>query len=459
MKNGFGPWKFYREALGIALPVMLQQLIMSLVSLIDNFMVAGLGDAKMAAINVANQINFVYLVVLWTLCGAGGIFLAQYRGAKDAEGMRQAFRFKVLLSLAVSTVHFALCLLVPERLIALMTTGNAAQAEIVAIGSGYLRLVSATWFPIALSTAIGTAYRDIGKPRIPLYISVAATLVNTVGNWLLIYGNCGAPRLEVSGAAIATIAARLVELAVFIGYARFSGAEFFVGIRALFRVDARLFRDILGKSAMMLVSETTWVVSETVVTALYNSRGGSETVAGMAAGWTIANIFFLVFSGIHTGVAVIVGGSLGAGRLDDAREKAGWLRRGAGAAGLAVGAGAALSTLLVPLVFANLTPTARAITSGLVFVIAAYLPLWAVINAQFAVSRAGGDTALGMYVDLSVNLLLFIPGAAALTLLTGIGPVAMLAIVKTSDFAKYAIARWRLDKEAWVRNLTERRPA
>jgi len=454
MKNGFGPRNFYREALAIALPVMLQQLIMSLVSLIDNFMVAGLGDAKMAAINVANQINFVYFVVLWTLCGAGGIFLAQFRGAKDAEGMRQAYRFKVLLGLLVSGIHLVLCWVVPEQLVAFMTAGNADQAEIVEIGAAYLRLVSFTWIPIALSTAIGTSYRDIGKPRVPLYISVGATLVNTVGNYLLIYGNLGAPRLEVSGAAYATIAARLAELAAFLVYARAGKAEFFTGLRGLFRVDGKLFGNILGKSGMMLVSETTWVVSETVVTALYNSRGGSETVAGMAAGWTIANIFFLVFGGIHTTTAVIVGGALGAGKLDEARERARWLQWGSLVAGCAVAACAALSTLGVGVVFANLTPSAQAITRGLVFVIAAYLPVWTVLNAQFAVSRAGGDTALGMYVDLSVNLLLFIPGAVALTLLTDIGPVLMLAIVKTSDFAKFAIARWRLKKEVWVKNLT-----
>ncbi|MDR2485811.1 MAG: MATE family efflux transporter, partial [Treponema sp.] len=62
----FGPFGFYREALSIALPVMLQQLIMSMVSLIDNFMVAGLGDISMAAVNVGNQINFIYLVAVNT---------------------------------------------------------------------------------------------------------------------------------------------------------------------------------------------------------------------------------------------------------------------------------------------------------------------------------------------------------------------------------------------------------
>jgi Na+-driven multidrug efflux pump len=91
-------------------------------------MVAGLGDAKMAGINVANQLNFAYLVVLWTLCGAGGVYLSQYRGAKDEEGMRLAFRFKTVLALRVWAVFMFLWQTIPDRLVALMTMGNAAQA-------------------------------------------------------------------------------------------------------------------------------------------------------------------------------------------------------------------------------------------------------------------------------------------------------------------------------------------
>jgi Na+-driven multidrug efflux pump len=343
---------------------------------------------------------------------------------------------------------------IPEKLISVMTMGNSAQAEIVLEGSNYLRLISFTLFPIAISTAIGTAFREIGLPRIPLAISVVSTLINTIGNYILIYGNFGAPRLEITGAAIATIFARLVEVAAFLVYIKLRNIEFYVPFRKLHHIKPKLMGEILGKSGMMVLSETTWVVSETIVTALYNSRGGAEVVAGMAAGWTIANVFFLVFGGIHAATAVVVGGVLGAGRLDEARNRAEWLKFGSFIAGIVVGIGAVLSTLLIPLIFGNLTPNARLITSGLVLVIALYMPIWTVLNAQFAISRAGGDTALGMYVDVSVNTLLFVPGAFILTLGTNMGPVLMFGIIKITDVVKYLIARWYLKKERWVKNLT-----
>ncbi|MDR0583476.1 MAG: MATE family efflux transporter [Treponema sp.] len=454
--NLLGPFSFYREAIAIALPVMIQQLIMSMVSLIDNFMVAGLGDISMAAVNVANQLNFIFIVIINTICQAGGIYIAQFRGAGDEAGMKHAYRFKVIFALIAAALYFALCWLIPGRMIGMMIIGNAVREEIIAIGAGYLRLISFTLIPLALSSVIGTSFREIARPTVPLVVSAAATLVNTAGNWLLIYGNLGAPRLEVSGAAIATIIARVFEIAVFLIYLHKVKAPFFVPFRRIFAIHKRLIREILSRSGMIFVSEISWVSSETIMTALYNGRGGAEVVAGMAAGWTIANIFFLLFGGIWTTTAVIVGGSLGAGKLDEARLKARWIKSGAVAAGIIIAVlGAVAAVLLIPLVFSNLTAGARSISLGLIFVILVYLPLWALLNAKFAISRSGGDAAMGMYTDLSVNTLLFVPGAFILALGTSLHPVIMFGVLKLTDIVKFLIARHLLRKEKWVKNLTE----
>jgi putative MATE family efflux protein len=451
-----GPWPFYKEALGIVVPVMLQAIITSLISLIDNFMVAGLGDVKMAAVNVANQINFVYIVVVNAACMAGGIFLSQHRGASDAEGMRQSLRFKLIAATAVAALHSALCLAFPEALIRLMLGGNAQGEAIVAEGARFLRLVTPSFAPIAVASAMGSSYRDVGRTKTPLAISSAAAVICTVLNWVLIYGALGAPRLETAGAAIATDVARLVEALSFLAIVAIGKPSFAFRPRSLFRIDRPLFKEILGRSAMMLFSETAWVLSETIITALYNGRGGAETVAGMAAGWTIANIFFMAFGAVITATSVIVGSTLGSGRLEEARAKGRWILYGSIAFGAMVGAAAAASTFLIPLVFGNLSPDARAVTRGLVFVIAAYIPLWTLLNAQFALSRAGGDTAMGVWVDVGVTYAIFLPIAFGLAILTALGPVPLFALAKLADIGKAATAFWWLAKEKWVRNLAGR---
>jgi Na+-driven multidrug efflux pump len=369
--------------------------------------------------------------------------------------MKHAYRFKVIFAAAASVLFFILCRIIPRPMIAMLTTGNAAQEEIISIGTEYLRLVSLTLLPMAISSAIGTSFREIAKPKVPLVISAAATMVNTIGNWILIYGNLGAPRLEVAGAAYATIIARFFEMAVFLIYADRTNAPFFVGLRALFHIQRRLIREILLRSGMIFGSELSWISSETIMMAMYNRRGGAEVVAGMAAGFTISNIFNLLFGGIWTTAAVLVGGSLGAGKLDEARRRAEWLKSGAVAAGFFVAIpGAVISAVIVPIVFMNLSAGARANCLGLVLVILAYFPLWGLLNVQFAVSRAGGDTALGMITDLSVNTPLFVPGAFSLSFATSIAPVPMFAILKLTDIVKCFICRHFLRKERWVKNLT-----
>ncbi|MFA6857889.1 MAG: MATE family efflux transporter [Treponema sp.] len=452
----FGTTSFYKRALSIALPVMAQLLIQNLVSLIDNFMVAGLGDIKMSGVNVAGQINFVFLVLINNvLCNGGGIFMSQYKGACDKNGMQQVFRYKLLVCLTAGAGFTVFCAVNPVPVLGLMVRGNSAAAEIVAQAAAYEHVIAWTWIPMVITTVITSSLRETGEVRVPLIISVAATLVNTIGNYILIYGHFGAPRLEVTGAAIATIIARSAEVLTFIIYINVKRPDFFTHIRDIFKVRLSLVGTILIKSAMIAVSEMTWVGSETISTALYNSRGGAEIVSGMAAGFAIANLFFVSFSGIFTATGVIMGTTLGAGKLEEARVQKNWIESGSVIFGIFFGLLGCASILLIPLVYANLSAAARAVSRGLVFTAAAYMPLWCLANAQFAVSRTGGDTTMGVIVDLTANLLIYLPGMFLLTKFTALGPVAMYAIVKLSDVEKVIVASVWLKKERWLKNLAE----
>jgi len=452
--KNFGSAQFYKNALTIAVPVMLQALLQNLVSLIDNFMVAGLGDVKMSGVNITNQLLFVFFVALNTIVSAGGIFMSQFNGAKDPEGMRQTFRFKLLTSGLLGVVVSVLSVAIPGQLLGVLVNTNSASAEIVASGKEYLALITLTYIPIVVSMVIGSSLREIGKVRPPLVISLVATLVNTFFNWVFIYGNLGAPRLEVRGAAIATIIARVVEMAAFIAYVKITKPGFYVRIAEIFRVNFRLYFTILKKSGIIFISEMSWVITETVMTAVYNGRGGAEIVSGMAAGWAIANIFMLVFGAVHTSIGVIVGGTLGRDELDLARTQARWLRSGSLVAGFVVAAVEAFSVLLVPIVFGNLSAESQVVTRHLIWVIAAYMPVWTYLNAQFATARSGGDAIMGAWVDVSVNTTIFLPGIFVLAFMTDLGPIAMYGIVKLTDLIKVAIAAWQLKKERWVHNLT-----
>jgi len=449
----FGTARFYRRALSIALPVMAQLLIQNFVSLIDNFMVAGLGDIKMAGVNTAGMIIFVFLILVNTLCSAGGIFMSQFNGAKDAEGMQQSMRFKLLLTGAAGLLFTCIGFIAPRGLFGLMLTVNTDAELIIDQAVRYSRAVAVSGILMVFSQSIASSLREIEIVRPPLIISIIATLINTFFNWVFIYGNLGAPRLEVEGAGIATVIARAAELILFIVYILIKKPPFLFNIFKLFNIKVRLFGTIIKKSTMILYSELTWAVAETVSTALYNTRGGAEVVAGMSGGFAIANLFFICFSGIVTASSVILGQELGAGRLSEAKKYKNWILTGSTAFGFIFMMVGFSTVLLIPFVFKNLSAHSQVIARDLIITAAAYLPLWAYLNGQYAISRTGGDTTMGVICDTVANIL-FVGGIFLLVWFTSLGPVAMYAIVKISDIVKAVIAYYWLKKERWLVNLT-----
>ena len=454
--RSFGPASFYAQALKIAIPVMAQMLIQNLVSLIDNFMVAGLGDVKMSGVNICGQIIFVFMVFMNTICMAGGIFMTQFSGAKDKEGMKQSFCFKLWMGLFVVAVFSVSCFLLPRQILSFMVRGNSQAVLILDQGVQYMRIMGFMGIPWMLSAMISSSLREIGKVKVPLVISIIATCVNTVSNWVLIYGNLGAPKLEVRGAAIATVIARSVEALIFIGYMIKQKPDFAIKFFDVFRINFALFCEILKKAWMIMLSEMVWAMAETITTALYNGRGGADVVSGMSSSFAISNLFFVAFNGIITATGVIIGKDLGRGELDQARQEKVWLLNGSKIFGLFFTGIGFLCLLLVPVVFRNLSANSQHICRQMVFVMAIYMPAWVYINGQFAVSRAGGDTMMGMLVDGIGNLGIVIPGIFLLAKFTGVGPVAMYAIIKFVEIPKIIIAHFWLKKEKWVVNLAQK---
>ena len=453
MNKYFGDWPFYKKALLIGLPVMLQQLIQTMISLIDNFMVAGLGDVKMAGVNISGQMLFTFMVFFNAICMAGGIFMTQYSGADDKRGMQQTLCFKIVVAGLAIAVYMIVCMVFPRPVLSLMVMNNNQADAILDQAVPYMFLMGFLGIPMVISTIIASSMREIGHVKQPLVISVIATGINTFFNWVLIYGHLGAPRLEVRGAAYATIIARTIEMIMYLVLMKVDPQPFMITLKTVLHIDWSLFGKILKKGSLVLFSEMLWVISETVTTALYNGRGGSEVVSGMASSFSIANLFFIAFGGIMTATGVIIGQTLGKGELDEARKQKNWMLSAAIVFGLGMTLLGILTVLLVPIVFRNLSVEAQGICKSMVFMMALFMPMWVYVNTQFAVSKAGGDTVMGAVVDGSVTILLIFPAIFIMAFKTSLGPVAMYVVIKLFDLIKIVIAHVWLKKEKWVKNL------
>ncbi len=459
IKGLFGDAGFYMSALAIAVPVMLQQLIQNMVSLIDNFMVSGLGDVSMSGVNVAGQVLFVFMVYINAICMTGGIFLTQNYGAKDRAGMQQAFLFKLYMGLAAAIPYFLVCVVFPRQVLSLMLIGNTEAGLILDEGVKYIRIMVFMGLPMTVSMCIASSLRDMGKVKFPLLVTIIATLTNTLFNWLLIYGHLGFPALGVKGAAYATVTARTLEFLIFTVIYLKEKPEFAVKAAGLLKVNRNLFRDTLKKGALILFCEMTWVLSETVTTAIYNGRGGADVVSGMASSFAIANLFFVAFGGIYSATSVIIGKTLGEGKMEEARHKKTWLLSGSAIFGVFMAFFGYATTLLVPVVFGRLSAEALDICTRMVILMSFFMPVWVYLNTQMAISRSGGDTAMGLYGDSLITIFVMMPMVICLGIYTDVGPVTMYLFVKLLDLIKVILFHIWLKKERWLKNLTVQRAA
>ncbi len=450
----FGDFKFYKNALAIAVPIMLQQLIQSLVSLVDNFMVSGLGDVCMSGVNVAGQVLFVFMIYVNTICMAGGIFLTQFFGAADKDGMKQAFMFKLWMGFVAVIPYFLVCVVFPRQVLSLMVIGNTQADLILDQAVQYMRIMFLMGPTMTVSVCIASSLRDMGRVKAPLVVTVIATLTNTFFNWVLIYGNLGAPMLGVKGAAFATVIARTLEFVIFLGIYAKVRPDFAIRPAMLFKVDGGLFKKILKKGAMVLFCEMTWVLSETITTAIYNGRGGADVVSGMASSFAIANLYFVAFGGIYSATGVILGKTLGAGELEEARRQKRWLLSGAAVFGCVMMFVGLSTTYLVPVVFGRLSVNAIHICRSMVTLMSFFMPIWVYMNSQMAIARAGGDTEMGIYTDACLTIFIMLPMVFSLGILTTIGPVMLYLLVKLLDVVKVVVFQIWLGKERWLRNLT-----
>lgn len=450
----FGPRAFYKSALAIAVPIMLQQLIQSMVSLVDNFMVSGLGDVCMSGVNVAGQMLFVFMVFINAICMSGGIFMTQFFGARDIGGMGQAFRFKLAAGLGAFIPYFLVCVAFPRQVLSLMLIGNTQAALILDEAVKYIRIMFWMGIPMTVSVCIASSLRDLGKVRTPLMVTVIATLTNTLFNWLLIYGNLGFPALGVRGAAWATVIARTLELAIFIAVYVRARPDFAVRPADFLKIDGRLFREIMKKSALVLFCEMVWVLSETITTAIYNGRGGADVVSGMASSFAIANLYFVAFGGVYSATGVILGRTLGAGDLDRARREKTWLLSGSAVFGVGMIFFGLATSLMVPVVFGRLSASAIAICRDMVVLMSLLMPTWVYVNTQQAVARAGGDTRMGAIADAGLTIFVMLPMVFLLARFTDVGPVILYCGVKLVDVVKLVIFHFWLKKERWLKNLT-----
>lgn len=457
MSKYIGTRDFYKKLLWLAIPIMVQNAITNFVGFLDNIMVGQLGTEQMSGVAIVNQFVFVFnLCVFGGLSGAG-IFGAQFYGSRDYKGIRDTFRFKLITGVVVTVLAFLILIGFGENLIRLFLTSSSGGDSIATFeyGMSYLHIILLEVIPFVIVQIYASTLRETGETVIPMAAGIAAVFVNLVLNYILIFGNFGAPELGVAGAAIATVISRVVECSIVVGWTHMHARKnlFIIGVYRTLKVPAVLAKKILIKGTPLLLNEVLWSAGMAMVNQCFSVRGLS-VVAALNITSTIANLFNVAFIAMGSCVSILVGQHLGANQFQQARETA------AKVITFSVFLTILTSTVLYlvsgffPQLY-NTSEEIRLFARNMICINAVVMPLQAFLHATYFTIRSGGRTWITFLFDSAYTWCIAIPFAYCIIHFTSLDIIVVYAMYCSLDIIKAAVGLILLKKGIWVRNIVE----
>ncbi|MBO4604400.1 MAG: MATE family efflux transporter [Clostridiales bacterium] len=449
---------YIKRLLLIALPMMVQNGISNFVNLLDNLMIGQVGTNALSGVAIANQLIFVFYLVIFGATAGVGIFTAQYKGKGDDDGIRYTFRFKIVFNTIISSLCILILAFLSPYLINLFLLGEgnpADAAETLVIGVDYMHIILISLIPIGLSQAYAGTLRDLGATKVPMYSSLCAIFVNLVGNYILIYGHLGLPAMGAAGAAIATVISRFVELAILIIYTG-KHADLFPFIRGAFKdfkVPMDLAFKFFFKALPLMANETLWSLGMTTINQCYSYRS-LDAVAAFNIESTLWNLMGVAFIAMGEAVGIMMGHILGSGELDEAKEKANKMRWVTVLCGIVFAVIMVCISPFFPLLY-NTSDEIRAMASGFILIAAVTMPFCAYTHASYFIMRSGGNTIITVIFDSVYTWVVTVTLAYILSRFTNIDILWLVGIIRSLEFIKCIIAFFFVRSGIWVRNIVK----
>lgn len=431
----------------IGVPVALQNMLTSLLNMIDTVMIGSLGDGAVAAVGLANQWFFIFNLVIFGIVSGSSIYVSQFYGKGDFENMQVPVAYSVALCFIVSIIFGSLALFAPEFVMGLFTNDTAT----IQLGIPYLKIASVSYFMMALSLPLANAMRAVDAALIPLAVTGSALLINTGLNYTLINGHFGAPALGVSGAAIATSTARVVEMLVIYGVALSKKTK--IRIKACYFKFKRDFAGPFIKTILPVVgNESMWGLG----ISMYNVMFGHTNNAIVAANQISRNLEQITTAfcmGMGSAAAVVIGRKIGERRTDEA------FSYGRKFAVVSVVMGFVLGVLMLLIMpfyinMYSVSPEAKEYAKMIMIAFGTFMTvkMFNYMNIV-GVLRSGGDTAFCFWLDAASVWLVGVL-AVFLALFVFHTPFWIVALCLVLEEAVKAIIGFiRFKSKAWLNDL------
>jgi putative MATE family efflux protein len=416
--------------------------------MIDVIMVGQLGETSIAALGLSNQIFFVLILILFGLSSGVAIFTAQYWGKHEIEPIRKALGMSLVAAIFIALFFTLVAVLIPETVLGFYTK----DAEVIKLGSSYLRIVGFSYIPVAIATAYIAVLRSIQLIRMTVVATVSALIFKTILGYGLIFGVGGLPALGVRGAAFGTAAGWTLELILLLALIYIQKTPLAANPLTFFSFDMPFFLRVIKTALPAVANELFWSLGITTYNAIY-AHIGTDSIAAINVNATIEELGFVVFIGLGNACAVLVGNRIGAGKKEEAYE----IVRRVVIMGVAFALGVGFVIFLLREVVVglyDLSPSGENNVRWLLLVMAS--TLWIrMFNFSIFLGalRAGGDTRFALIMEISSIWLIGVPAAYFGAFVLHLPVYLVYLMVMLEEIAKAFVSGWRFLSEKWIHDL------
>ena len=431
----------------LSIPMGLQNLLTTMVSLVDNLMIGRLGDVAVAAVGLANKVFFIYTLVVFGLCSGASAFVSQFWGKGDLKGIKRVVFINAVVSFFLSLVFFILGSLFPEGIMKLLTNDPLVIKE----GIGYIRIISPSFLFVGFVHVLSYVLKSLEHPKIPLIASIVSIAVNTTLNYILIFGKLGFDAYGVSGAAIATLIARIFEIGI-VFYFSLAKLDFlFKRFEEYKGITKKFLKTFTLKVTPVIINESSWAIATTIMISVF-AKISTQAVAALNVINILRDLTGVFFIGTGSAAGVMLGKLIGLKKYDETYEKTLKLSVVLPIMSTVI----AIITLAICPAFLNLfniSEEAKIIAKNMYLVATVCVPLCSFNYLNICGSlRSGGDS---MFCLLTDSLSIWIVGVFGSMIAAYIGlPVILVYIIsRTEELVKASIVLVRILKKKWIKDL------
>lgn len=442
--------QFYKTVMLLAFPVILQNVITIGVNMLDTIMLGAYGEIQLSGSSLANEFISLYQILCLGIGGGAAVLTSQYWGAGDVGAVRRVITLMLRVSLAIAALFMAATLIIPDAIMRIY----ASEQEVIDAGVLYFRISAPTFLLTGIITPATVVLRSVRQVKLPLVASMISFGCNLVLNYILIFGHLGFPEMQIAGAALATVIARVIEAAIILVY--------------LLKVDQRIqlrFKHLLGRCGDMLrpylrysvpviISDFLLGLGNTMVSIVIGHLGASFVSANAIVSQTV-RLSTVMNQGISNAGGVMTGNTLGRGETDKA------YRQGVTFLMLSVLMGILAAVIILavcpPVIEAyNIQQETKDIAYQLMYAISVMVIFQATQSMLTkGVLRNGGDTRFLMVADIAFMWLASIPLGFLAGYVWHLSPFWIYTLLKIDYIIKTVWCTIRLKRKTWMHGFAK----